>query len=105
MNAQNELKFTGNVLKNILDDNKSSVKINYNTSNAIFKFSNYKLVCRLIEGKYPNYDAVIPKENPNVLEIDRNQLLQATKRASIFSSKSTHQIKLEIASNFQYFHT
>ena len=73
-----------NVLKNILDDNKSSVKIDYNTSNAIFKFSNYKLVCRLIEGKYPNYDAVIPKENPNVLEIDRNQLLQATKRASIF---------------------
>ena len=59
-----------NVLKNILDDNKSSVKIDYNTSNAIFKFSNYKLVCRLIEGKYPNYDAVIPKENPNVLEID-----------------------------------
>ena len=88
-----------NVLKNILDDNKSSVKIDYNTSNAIFKFSNYKLVCRLIEGKYPNYDAVIPKENPNVLEIDRSQLLQATKRASIFSSKSTHQIKLEIKGN------
>ena len=88
-----------NVLKNILDDNKSTVKIDYNSSNAIFKFSNYKLVCRLIEGKYPNYDAVIPKENPNVLEIDRSQLLQATKRASIFSSKSTHQIKLEIKGN------
>ena len=88
-----------NVLKNILDDNKSSVKIDYNTSNAIFKFSNYKLVCRLIEGKYPNYDAVIPKENPNVLEIDRALLLQATKRASIFSSKSTHQVKLDIKGN------
>ena len=50
-----------NVLKNILDDNKSSVKIDYNTSNAIFKFSNYKLVCRLI-WKIPNYDAVIPSK-------------------------------------------
>ena len=53
----------------------------------------------MIDGKYPNYDAVIPKENPNVLEIDRTLLLQATKRASIFSSKSTHQVKLDIKGN------
>mgnify|MGYP001287036568 FL=1 len=57
------------------------------------------MVCRLIDGKYPNYDAVIPKDNPNVLEIDRHQFLQAAKRSSIFSSKSTNQVRLEITGN------
>jgi DNA polymerase-3 subunit beta len=51
----------------------------------------------LIDGKYPNYEAVIPKENPNVLTIDRAQLLSSIKRVSIFSNKTTHQIKLKLA--------
>jgi DNA polymerase-3 subunit beta len=88
-----------NILKNILSDQKCEVRVLFNKSSAIFSFSDFNLVCRLIDGKYPNYDAVIPKENPNVLEIDRTLLLQATKRASIFSSKSTHQVKLEIKGN------
>ena len=88
-----------NILKNILQDQESKTNVLYNKTNAIFNFSNFKLVCRLIDGKYPNYDAVIPKENPNVLEVDRNQFLQATKRSSIFSSKSTNQVKLEIKGN------
>ena len=88
-----------NILKNILQDQESITNVLYNKTNAIFNFSNFKLVCRLIDGKYPNYDAVIPKENPNVLEIDRLQFLQAAKRSSIFSSKSTNQVKLEIKGN------
>tara|TARA_B100000401_G_scaffold378919_1_gene280061 strand:- start:2674 stop:3285 length:612 start_codon:yes stop_codon:yes gene_type:complete len=88
-----------NILKNILQDEESKTEILYNATNAIFNFSNFKLVCRLIDGKYPNYDAVIPKDNPNVLEIDRNQFLQAAKRSSIFSSKSTNQVRLEITGN------
>ena len=88
-----------NILKNILQDQEAKTNVLYNKTNAIFNFSNFKLVCRLIEGKYPNYDAVIPKENPNVLEIDRNQFLQAAKRSSIFSSKSTNQVKLDIKGN------
>ena len=88
-----------NILKNILQDQESKTNVLYNKTNAIFSFSKFKLVCRLIDGKYPNYDAVIPKENPNVLEIDRNQFLQAAKRSSIFSSKSTNQVKLEIKGN------
>jgi DNA polymerase-3 subunit beta len=55
------------------------------------------LICRLIDGKYPNYEAVIPKENPNVLTIDRQQFLSSIKRVSIFSNKTTHQIKLKLA--------
>ena len=55
------------------------------------------LICRLIDGKYPNYEAVIPKENPNKLVIDRTQLLNSVRRVSIFSNKTTHQIRLKIA--------
>jgi len=59
--------------------------------------NNIELVCRLIDGKYPNYEAVIPKENPNRLTIDRNQFLNSVRRVSIFSNKTTHQIRLKIA--------
>ena len=55
------------------------------------------MVCRLIDGKYPNYEAVIPKENPNKLNIERSQFLNSVRRVSIFSNKTTHQIRLKIA--------
>ena len=73
------------------------VKLEYNETNATFTFNDLTLVCRLIDGKYPNYEAVIPKENPNVLTIDRLQFLNSLKRVSIFSNKSTHQVKLKLA--------
>lgn len=85
---------------NLLRSNVSSdieVLIEYNESNAIFTFGDIVLVCRLIDGKYPNYEAVIPKENPNVLVIDRTQFLGSIKRVSIFANKTTHQIKLKLA--------
>jgi DNA polymerase-3 subunit beta len=83
------------LLKNVVGD--SDVKIAYNESNATFTFENFSLVCRLIDGTYPNYNAVIPKENPNVLLVDRTALLTSARRASIFSNKTTHQIRLDIA--------
>ncbi len=86
-----------NLLKGILAGSESDVVIEYNDSNAKFTFDNYELVCRLIDGKYPNYEAVIPKENPNRLTIDRGQFLSSAKRVSIFSNKTTHQIRLKIA--------
>ena len=73
------------------------VTLEYNDSNAVFTFNENVLICRLIDGKYPNYEAVIPKENPNVLKIDRLQFLSSIKRVSIFSNKTTHQIKLKLA--------
>ena len=75
---------------------KEEITLEYNQSNAVFTFSEMKLVCRLIDGKYPNYEAVIPKENPNVLTIDRLQFLNSIKRVSIFANKTTHQIKLKL---------
>ena len=86
-----------NLLKGILAGSEEAVTIEYNDSNAKFTFNNSELVCRLIDGKYPNYEAVIPKENPNKLVIDRTQFLNSVKRVSIFSNKTTHQIRLKIA--------
>lgn len=86
-----------NLLKSILGGSEVEVIIEYNESNAKFIFDNTEMICRLIDGKYPNYEAVIPKENPNKLVIDRNQFLNSVRRVSIFSSKTTHQIRLKIA--------
>lgn len=86
-----------NLLKGILAGSESEITIEYNESNAKFSFDNFELICRLIDGKYPNYEAVIPKENPNKLTIDRTQFLNSVKRVSIFSNKTTHQIRLKIA--------
>ena len=86
-----------NLLKGILAGSEDEVTIEYNDSNAKFTFENSELICRLIDGKYPNYEAVIPKENPNKLSIDRNQFLNSVRRVSIFSNKTTHQIRLKIA--------
>ena len=73
------------------------MKIEYNDTNARFAFGNSVLICRLIDGKYPNYEAVIPKENPNKLVIQRGQFLSSVRRVSIFSNKTTHQIRLKMA--------
>ncbi len=86
-----------NLLKGILGNSGTDVTIEYNNSNAKFTFDNVILECRLIDGKYPNYDAVIPKENPNKLTVDRAPFLNAARRVSIFSSKTTHQIRLKMA--------
>jgi DNA polymerase-3 subunit beta len=86
-----------NLLKGVLSGSDSEVIIEYNDANAKFTFDNVVLVCRLIDGKYPNYEAVIPKENPNKLTIDRASFLNSVKRVSIFSSKTTHQIRLKMA--------
>ncbi len=86
-----------NLLKNILSNSNTDLTIEYNDTNAKFIFDNMVLTCRLIDGKYPNYEAVIPKENPNKLSVDRALFLNSVRRVSIFSSKSTHQIRLKMA--------
>ena len=86
-----------NILKGVLDDGDEEVTIEFNDTNAKFTFDNFVLLCRLVDGKYPNYEAVIPKENPNKLMVDRASFLNAVRRASIFSNKTTHQIRLKMA--------
>lgn len=88
------------LLKNVLiNEDEEEVKLEYTETNARFSFGNITLICRLIDGRYPNYDSVIPKENPNKMTISRQALLTSIKRVSIFSNKTTHQVKLKIAGN------
>ncbi len=86
-----------NQLKNILGYSEDPVKIEYNEKNAWFSFNNINLICRLIDGKYPNYEAVIPDENPNQLIIDRQQLRNSITRVSIFANQSTHQVRFKLS--------
>ena len=83
------------ILKNNIT--KEDVNLEFNDTNALFSFNNSIIICRLIDGKYPNYDAVIPKENPNKLTIATAALLSSIKRVSIYANKTTHQIRLKIA--------
>ncbi len=85
-----------NVLRNLLAGVDDAVRIEFNKTNALFSFGNVNLVCRLIDGKYPNYEAVIPKQNPNKLTVDRAAFLGALKRVSVFSNKATHQIRVKV---------
>ena len=84
------------LLKNILGNVGEEVTIEYNETNAMFIFGSTTMQCRLIDGKYPNYNAVIPTENPNKLTVSRNGLLNSVKRVSIFSNKTTHQVRLKM---------
>ena len=85
------------ILKGILQNMNTEINIEYNETNAQFSFGNSILTCRLIDGKYPNYEAVIPKENPNQMNVNRMQFLDSVRRVSIFSNKTTYQISLKIA--------
>ncbi|VDH03185.1 DNA polymerase III subunit beta [Bergeyella zoohelcum] len=93
-----------NIFKNILSSSDEEVKIEFNQNMAKFTFGNHIWICRLIDLKYPNYSAVIPKENPNVLTINRNLLLSSIKRASIMSNKSTNQVRFKLSGNILHLH-
>lgn len=86
-----------NLLRGLLNSTNADVNIEYNEANVRFTFDEITLVSRLIDGKYPNYQAVIPEVNPNRMTIARQSLLSSLKRVSIFSNKTTHQVRLKIA--------
>ncbi len=86
-----------NLLKAALTQDDTQVSISFNSSNAFFKFDNVSLICRLIDAKYPDYNAVIPKESSSKLSISRNGLLNSLRRIAIFSNKTTNQVVMKIA--------
>lgn len=86
-----------NLLKNSLDPNDNhDIIISYNENNAFFQTTDLLLVCRLIDHKYPDYENVIPTENPNKLFIAKAELLGTLRRVNIFANKSTHQVKFAV---------
>ncbi len=92
------------IFKSILASSNEEVAIEFNENMAKFTFGNNIWICRLIDGKYPNYSAVIPKENPNVLTINRSLLLNSIRRASIMSNKSTNQVRFKFSGNILHLH-
>jgi DNA polymerase-3 subunit beta len=88
-----------NLLKNMFSSADAEVSLEFNATNAHFTLGHLRLICRLVDGKYPNYEAVIPKENPNIVTIDRQMFTTSVKRVSIFSNKSTHQVRISVKGN------
>lgn len=84
-----------NLLKAILEAD-TEVRLSYNTTNAFFKFGDTTLICRLIDAKYPDYNAVIPEGNPNNMSLSRKDFLNSLKRISIYANKTTNQVALNI---------
>lgn len=88
-----------NQLKSIVPSNDTEITLSYNKDNAFFHVGNVYLVCRLIDQRFPDYNNVIPKDNPNLLVISREDLLGTLKRTTIFSNKTTNQVVLKIVGN------
>ena len=86
-------------LKDILAKESGDAVIRFDDRNAQFTLESYTLSCRLIEGRYPNYNSVIPTDNPFRIHIDRAALIGALRRVLVFASSSTSLVKLEISSN------
>jgi DNA polymerase III subunit beta len=84
------------LLKSSLPGDDVSVAVEYNSTSAFFRFGNINLICRLIDERYPDYEAVIPQNNPNKLIIDRSLFLNCLRRVVIFANKTTHQVRLKI---------
>ena len=89
-------KKPASLLKNLLPREDSDVKLEFDQKNAFFTLSGFKLVCRLVEGKYPSYNSVIPLNNPNELIIDRVDFYTTLKRVSVFANQASNLVRLKM---------
>jgi len=85
-----------NLLKTTLPSENTEVSVEFNVSNAFFKFGNIKMICRLIDERFPDYENVIPADNDNKMVIDKGEFLSSLKRIAIYANKTTHQVRLKI---------
>lgn len=92
-------KKPASLLRNLLPKEEFDVKLEFDEKNAFFTLSNFKLICRLVEGRYPAYQSVIPQNNPNQLTVDRLELYNTLKRVSVFSNQASNLIKLSLQTN------
>lgn len=92
-------KKPASLLRGLLPKQELDVKLEFDDKNAIFTLSNYKLICRLVEGNYPSYNSVIPSDNPNKMIIDRLAFYNTVKRVSVFSNQASNLVKLSINEN------
>jgi DNA polymerase-3 subunit beta len=86
------------ILKNGLPKCENDVSITFNDRNAMIVFDDFTLVCRLIEGRYPNYNAVIPQDNPNRIQFERSAMLSALKRVILFANAASNLVRFDFES-------
>ena len=87
------------LLKNLLAKEEEEVKVTFGAKNARFEFGSTIIVCRQIEGRFPNYNAVIPQGNQNVVTVDRQTIINACKRVAVFANNGTAQLRLALSEN------
>jgi len=87
------------LLKNVLPKEENNVVMEFDDKNAFFTMTDYRLVCRLVEGNYPAYNSVIPVNNPNKLTIDRTEFLNTLRRVSVYSNQASNLVKLQLTGN------
>ena len=92
-------KKPANLLKTILPRESGIVSIGFDDNNAYITMEHVMIISRLIEGRYPNYNGVIPKENPFKITVDRWLIVNALKRVSVFSNPASSLIKLQLFPN------
>lgn len=90
-------KKPANLLKSLLPKETGTVGIKFDENNAYITLSNFVMTCRFVEGRYPNYNSVIPQNNPNNVTLDRLTLLNALKRVSVFSNPASSLVKLQMS--------
>lgn len=88
-----------NLLKSCLPSEDVPLKAEFTSSNAFFSFNNIRMICRLIDERFPDYENAIPTNNPNTLTINRMEMLNSLKRISIYSNRTTHQVRLKMSLN------
>jgi DNA polymerase-3 subunit beta len=92
-------KKPASLLKNVLPKEENPVTVEFDDKNAFFSMTQYKLICRLVEGNYPSYNSVIPTDNPNKLSIDRVEFFNTLKRVSVYSNQASNLVKLALTGN------
>jgi len=87
------------LLKSLISKTSDPVSIQFDENNAYFKTEQFEMVCRLIEGRYPNYNSVIPENNPNEMTIERVPLTNVLERVVVFSNQASNLVKLQLTPN------
>jgi DNA polymerase-3 subunit beta len=87
------------LLKQVLQKEAEDVKVTFGHKNAKFEFGTTVIVCRQIEGRFPNYNAVIPQNNTNKVLVDRQTIVNACKRVAVFANTGTSLLKLALSEN------
>lgn len=90
-------KKPANLLRSVLPREDGEVIVTFDENHAVIKLSEYNMLCRFVEGRYPNYNSVIPTDNPNKVTLDRLNFLNAVKRVSVFSNPSSNLVKMQLS--------